>query len=148
MKDREESIAFAMNYCQHYTVDRKRGLKVTCAKGMDIKNIRLPRDHKTGVFSQPCLSGHLLEDAHSVCPHWLRTTREQGEVRADRTEAAFKRLTVIGPVVAEWRKKEPIGKAEVIECPACKGRLHLSQAACNGHVHGKCETDGCASWME
>lgn len=37
---------------------------------------------------------------------------------------------------------------EVVECPACKGRLHLSIAAYNGHVHGKCETDGCVAWME
>jgi hypothetical protein len=28
------------------------------------------------------------------------------------------------------------------------GWLHLSQSAYNGHVHGKCETDDCVSWME
>jgi hypothetical protein len=34
------------------------------------------------------------------------------------------------------------------ECPVCKGRLRLSHAAYNGHVHGRCETEGCLAWME
>ena len=148
MKDREETIAFEMNYCQHYHVDHRRGCKIECTKGVDINEVRLPRHPETGKTGQPCLSGHLLEDATTACNHWVRRTREQGEARADRTEAAIKRLTIIGPVVAEWRNKQPIGKSEVIECPMCGGRLRLSQASCNGHVHGKCETEGCASWME
>jgi len=55
------------------------------------------------------------------------------------------------PVVSKWRtwnEKNRVAKQEVIECPQCKGRLHLSQAAYNGHVHGHCETKGCVSWME
>ena len=47
-----------------------------------------------------------------------------------------------------WRNREPIGKAEVIECPVCKGRLHLSQSGYNGHVRGKCETKDCLNWIE
>ncbi|HKI74989.1 MAG TPA: hypothetical protein VJ998_10110 [Pseudomonadales bacterium] len=148
MKDREETIAFEMNYCQHYNTRTKDGISITCNKGMDIKSIRLPRDEKTGQFGQPCLGGHLLDDVHSVCPHWIRRTREQGEARADRMEKFILNMTLIGPVVAEWREKPPIGKQEVIECPACGGKLHLAQAASNGHVWGKCETADCVSWME
>jgi len=60
-----------------------------------------------------------------------------------------KALTAI-TVASKWRVKgkPATNRSEVVECPACKGRLHLSQAAYNGHVHGKCETDGCVSWME
>lgn len=63
-----------------------------------------------------------------------------------------KRLSVLGNVmrgIKPWRDAHK-GKsaAEVVECPACNGRLHLSIAAYNGHVHGKCETPGCVSWME
>ena len=36
----------------------------------------------------------------------------------------------------------------VIECPICNGRLHVSHAACNNHVHAQCETPGCLAWME
>ena len=60
-------------------------------------------------------------------------------------------LAVAIAEVAKWRtwsKANRVAKREVIECPVCKGRLHLSQAAYNGHVHGTCETEGCVSWME
>lgn len=147
MKDREESIAFDMNYCQHYDAAAIYGMggkKATgvCAAGVLVNSVRVPKS------SHPCIAGHELPDATAVCPAWIRRTREQGEARADAFDAAIKRMTVVMPVVAVWRKKPPLGKAEIIECPICKGRLHLSQAACNGHVHGHCETTGCVSWME
>ena len=75
-------------------------------------------------------------------------TREQGEARTNAFKALMDKMRVVGPVVKRWREKDPIGKAETIECPVCKGNLHLSQVACNGHVHGQCETEGCVSWME
>ena len=37
---------------------------------------------------------------------------------------------------------------EVIECPMCKGKLHMFQSSYNGHIHGKCETENCLFWME
>lgn len=146
MKSRDERIAFEMQYCQHYTT--KARAIISCAAGMDLDKLQRvptgPKGYKWG----PCIDGHDLANVHEHCPHWIRRTREQGEARADRIEEVLKRMALIGPVVAEWRNKQPIGKAEVIDCPACKGRLHLSQAAYNGHVHGKCETQGCVSWME
>lgn len=151
MNDREQTIAFEMNYCQHYGRAPGVGLNMVCAAGVDIGSVRImpsPEDRAKGIFGQPCLSGHLLPDATAVCPHWIRRTREMGEARADAFDEAMRRMRVAGPVIAAWRKKPPRGKAEVIECPVCKGRLHLSQAASNGHVHGKCETPGCLSWME
>ena len=82
------------------------------------------------------------------CPLREEPTIEQVEADRAETEAVLQRILTVMPVVAEWRKKEPRGKAGVIECPACGGRLHLTQAASNGHVWGKCETKGCVSWME
>jgi hypothetical protein len=59
------------------------------------------------------------------------------------------KLGVVMKGILPWRQKnEGRSAQEVIECPACKGRLHLSIAAYNGHVHGQCETDGCVSWVE
>lgn len=74
-----------------------------------------------------------------------------GEARADGFESAMRQMRLVGPVVSKWRtwtKKNRVAKQEVVECPACKGRLHLSQAAYNGHVWGKCETADCVEWME
>ena len=50
----------------------------------------------------------------------------------------------------EWKVKPKPEKDrnEVIECPMCKGKLHMYQSAYNGHVHGKCETPNCLYWME
>lgn len=84
------------------------------------------------------------------CPLYEAPTDE--EVQADRREsdAAMNRLKVALKVASEWRvrPKPAQDRREVIECPICKGRLHLSQSAHNGHVHGRCETDNCVHWME
>ena len=146
-KRREQSIAFDMQYCQHYTPDQiygGGGHKATgiCAAGVTVADVRVPKS------SHPCIDGHEMQDPTAVCPHWIRQTREHAEARADAIEARMKLFTIVMPVVGEWRKKPPRGKQEIIECPACKGRLHLTQAASNGHVWGKCETKGCVSWME
>lgn len=146
MKSREERIAWDMQYCQHYT--RDKGADMKCSVGMDLNKIKTVATGTKGYKWGPCIDGHTLDNPTEHCPHWVRKTREQAEKRADEIEAAIKRMTVAWPIIAEWKKKKPIGKAEIIECPACKGRLHLSQAASNGHVHGKCETNGCLSWME
>ena len=140
MKDREETIAWDTMYCQHYEA---RGLPDICKAGVNYKD-----QFKGGKIC--CYKGgkRTEEEQLASCPKWLRQTREHGEARADAFDAVMKRMTVVGPVVAAWRKKPPKGKQEVIECPVCKGRLHLSQVAYNGHVHGHCETKGCVSWME
>ncbi len=56
-----------------------------------------------------------------------------------------KTLPLVARVKAEhkgesWHGTEP--------CPVCGGVLHLTHAACNGHVWGRCETEECVSWME
>jgi len=42
-------------------------------------------------------------------------------------------------------KKENDGQ---IECPKCKGELYFIRSTYNGHIHGKCNTDNCLSWMQ
>lgn len=142
---REDHIRFTMNYCQHY--DRK-GTDMVCKAGMNIKEIqRVPTGAK-GIAWGPCIEGHTLANPTEHCPHWVRKTREMGEKRVDDIEKMLQRMTLVGPVVIAWRNEPPLGKSEIIKCPVCEGRLHLSQAASNGHVHGRCETNDCVAWME
>lgn len=54
-------------------------------------------------------------------------------------------LPLIGRVKKEHKGRDWQG---VEECPVCKGKLFMTHAAYNGHVHGKCETADCLSWME
>lgn len=147
MKTREECIAFEMNYCQHYT--RGKGADMICSAGMDIEAIKRVPTGKKKIKWGPCIEGHLLDDPTSHCPKWIRRTREMGEKRADAIERSIRMMTELAPFLSEWRKKLPIGKQEIVDCPVCKtGKLHLSQSSYNGHVHGTCETKDCVSWME
>lgn len=42
-----------------------------------------------------------------------------------------------------------VAGACAMPCPVCKsGTLRYSRAACNGHIHARCSTEGCVSWME
>lgn len=146
MKSRQEHIDFDRNYCTHYAP--KPGLGDYCALGCDssamFKKAREMGEARMG----PCIGGHNCKDVHSICPKWERRSLEHAEARADSIEKSLRKMAVVEPAVSAWRKKAPIGKQEVIECPACKGRLHLSQSSHNGHVHGRCATPGCVSWME
>lgn len=160
MKDREETIAWDMRYCQHYdaggiTMIGGKEPNGRCKAGVvyedQFTNPDKSQPPHFGIFKRICcMSGNerTHEEQIAACPKWLRRTREQGEALADDIEASMNRMRIVGPVVSEWRKRPPKGKQEVIECPACKGRLHLSQSSYNGHVHGQCETEGCVSWME
>lgn len=146
MKDREATIAFEMNYCQHY--GRGKGADMVCAAGMDLKTIKKVPTGAKQILWGPCIGGHELADPKAHCPHWIRRTRAQGEKRADQVEKSMRLMTVVMPAVDAWRDKLPLGKAEVIECPECNGKLHLSQSSYNGHVRAKCETKDCVNFIE
>lgn len=65
---------------------------------------------------------------------------------ADERAAKIKTVaTALVPI-----RKEHAGKnwSGTIECPACKGVLHVYHVGFNGHMHVACETDGCVQWME
>lgn len=87
----------------------------------------------------------VIECASRVAP-----TPEQVEASRIEDDAAWERTITAIKVAAAWKvKPKPAhDRCEVIECPACKGRLHLHQSAHNGHCSGKCETEGCVSWIE
>jgi len=84
------------------------------------------------------------------CDKFLEPTDEQVEQDRIETEAHMQKTVAAIRIAGAWRiKPKPThDRREVVECPICKGRLHLSQSAYNGHVHGKCETQDCVSWME
>lgn len=96
----------------------------------------------------PCIGGHTCKDVLALCPQWERRSLEHAEARADAIERSMKRMELSDPLISEWRKKKPIGKSEVVECPVCKGRLHLSQSSYNGHVRACCESKDCINFME
>lgn len=148
MNSRQQNIDFHRNYCVHYD---PRGSKDCCDLGIKAQAIpaQTPSaDGKRLVPWGPCIGGHTLEDALKHCPRWEIRTLESAEKRADEIETAMKRMTVAAPFINAWRVKPPIGKREVVTCPVCQGRLHLSQASNNGHVMAQCETAECINFRE
>lgn len=150
VKSRQEHIDFDRNYCAHYAPGVGASFKDDyCAlKCGASEMMRKAREMDGQPRLAPCIGGHNCANVHAICPKWERRSLEHAEARADSIEKHLRQMELVDPVVREWRNKQPIGKAEVIECPACKGLLHLSQSSYNGHVHGRCETPGCVRWLE
>lgn len=90
------------------------------------------------------------EHVEVACDKRLMPTEEQIAAADAEDQRSLSRVIAGLKVAGEWRtKKRPFtNRHAVVECPECKGRLHLSQAASNGHVQGQCETPRCLSWME
>lgn len=89
-------------------------------------------------------------DKAKPCPFWQAPTDEAVQEDRREAQAEFSKHFAAMAVARDWRAypKPATDRREVVECPCCKGRLHLSQSSHNGHVHGQCETEGCVSWME
>lgn len=150
MGKREGDPGYPAGWCIHYTAP-PRGLQIDaphiCDAGIDLVRFAGTRfdtrpcflDKKTGKSKpnvQPC------ECLRIPTPEEIKSHEEWPDRRMN-----LRCAVMVG--IAPWRAKHK-GRSftEVVECPACKGRLHLSIAAYNGHVHGTCQTAGCVSWME
>ncbi len=75
---------------------------------------------------------------------------ESAEKYSDGLELALVRLTIVDPVISKWRAypKPKTGRRDVLECPVCKGKLHVEQSSYNGHVRACCETADCVNFIE
>lgn len=93
----------------------------------------------------PCL-GQSAE-AKARCPQYSGWTAEEIAAREADMEARLGRIgTIRKAIVAET--KSTLSRSGVMPCPACgTGKVSWSMAS-NGHVHARCSTPQCASWME
>lgn len=137
-------------WCIHYTAP-PRGLRNDaphiCAAGIDLE-----RFAGTKFDTRPCFLdkeiGKSKLDAQP-CECLRLPTSEEIAAHEGWFTHRMDRMGVVMAGIEPWRAKHRLrSTSEVVECPACKGRLHLSIAAYNGHIHGACETAGCVSWME
>lgn len=150
MKTREEHIEFDRNYCAHYAPQPGSAANDYCALGCDAsKRMKEARDSGEPNMS-PCIGGHKTPNVLTLCSKWERRSLEHAAKRADAFQEMMERMEIVMPVVSKWRvKPKPTSDLRgIIECPKCKGRLHLSQSSYNGHVHARCETENCVAFME
>jgi len=93
--------------------------------------------------------GYKLAD----CSKLQRTTREEAEKEVvEILQHGDRMMKVCAAAHADAKTKgfkKGNGGADSMPCPLeCGGRLCYRVSSYNGHMHAKCETEGCASWME
>jgi hypothetical protein len=114
-------------------------------------------DSFTRTLALPCIDWHKKNPSAekgyriecATCPKWEPPTSEEIAAAEAAWKASQDRMMLVLKATKPVRKEQK-GKnwRGTIECPICKGKLHLSHAAYNNHMHGRCETDGCVAWME
>ncbi len=143
----------AAGWCIHYTAPPRIKLGGGEAPHICAAGVNLGETFKGTKFAvRPCfldqVTGESQPDA-LPCQHLRRPTPEEIALHEAWADQRLDLLRTVMTGIRPWRDAHKGRSAsEVVECPACKGRLHLSIAASNGHVHGRCETTGCARWME
>jgi len=134
------------NTCVHFNGVQhaccKAGVSYQAFKGHEIPCIKVWQSKLKG--SVPKV---ITTDAK--CEKYTEPTPEQIAAYDAEVQASMKKFSLTFPLIKAV-KTEHKGKswAGVMECPVCKGRLHMSHASYNGHVHGRCETKDCVAWME
>lgn len=140
---REKVKAYPPKFCIHY---RNPMQSDGCGAGVPFERIR------PLTFSQrPCYLNDQSQSKPSAhpCEHLrLPSAAEIAEFERE-TEEEIQNFETVLRIVNPWRKQHArTDHHEVIACPKCNGKLHLSINSYNSHVWGKCDTDGCLEWME
>lgn len=149
MSKRPGDPGYAAGWCIHYRYNReaKKPEDDTCEAGVQYSTF------KGSKFGQrPCFlhkeTGESSPDAWP-CAQLRRPTPEEIAFHEKWLEERMNLQGTVMQGIRPWRDAHKGQSAsEIVECPGCKGRLHLSIAAYNGHVHGHCETAHCVSWVE
>lgn len=139
-REHERRIAQSVGRCVFFT-----GLQHgVCEAGVKYDDVNQRRPG-----GLPCLCDiRTSEQPDAECPKRRWTTREEAEKEIADSNAAFERVNTCLKAIREKHGKAR-GLGGSMPCPVgCGGELRYSIAGYNGHVHGRCSTEGCASWMQ
>lgn len=80
-------------------------------------------------------------------------TPEEVAEQIAASDAAYARMELALTVVHADAKAKGFrrghGGGSSLPCPVCQtGTLAYSVSGCNGHIHGRCGTEGCVWWMQ
>ena len=156
-EDKDDDLAWYLNYCKHYHRAPGMPKRETCKAGMvydDVANVEELGRRGSGL-RLPCLKSHhdpaeRGEQPLCECPKLEWTTVEEAQARKDATDLALTRMEATFPLM-EKLKKEHKGKdwSGVMTCPVCDGgELSVAHAGCNGHTRGRCSEEDCVNWIE
>lgn len=141
----ERRIQNHMHSCVHFTGIQHESCKAgvnyrTLVGGSDLGWAR----------RLPCTEGWPEDQVREAvpCDQCRRVTREEAEEKVKSADASFERIAKCLKAIKEKHGKSR-GLADSMPCPTgCGGTLGYSIAGSNGHVWGRCSTQGCASWMQ
>lgn len=128
--------------CKHFN---GVGNTPPCLKGIDIRELVGGPD-LGWVTRLPCIK----RNKNPIpCDQFEDFTQEELQAIEDDFKEIEDMFETVQPVIdkikIDHRNKNWEG---IVECPICKGTLHITHVAINGHTCGKCETKECISWME
>lgn len=137
--------------CVHYngTVNE------CCEAGVNYRQLAGPPESSYG-RRLPC-HPHLGGDpaGNVECPKRKLPTPEEVADDEAQMNARFERMgkaraAIVAALGGPWHKtKNRTGGGGRTKCPNCEaGELAYRRAAYNGHIHARCSTPGCCSWME
>lgn len=142
------------NKCTHYNGLSGPGLKNDeatrcCKAGIVYLTVKSQAPDRTGFGSYPCFR----EGEGVPCSKRHFPTAEEVEAEVAEHDAHWEKLKAGMLACQEDAKKHGYKKGSggrgSIPCPACgTGELFYSVAGYNGHMHGKCSTPDCLSWMQ
>lgn len=138
---REEMIAAEMRSCKHFNGIQNR----TCKAGIPLRH--------SADTCLPCLPAFIRGRTPFKCDLFQIMTREEAEKEADRKQRVAVEGIVARIAAYEDAETRGLGKGNggsgELACPVCKtGKLRYRVAASNGHMHARCSTQDCVSWME
>lgn len=132
------------DWCKHY-----RGMigKLKCEAGVEFAT--LPNyGTKQFMASCPCFeSREGCDKAEYKTPEELAEEKRELNKRFARTATA--RKAIVDALRGPWKMGIPTQGGE-IDCPICgkSKALRYRRSGHNGHIHARCDTDGCVAWME
>jgi hypothetical protein len=135
---------YRADMCTHALDTRRATLDSPYFCGAGI-NMEIWRDLR--YEQMPCFleNGHSRPDA-AHCSHLRRPTPEEIAAYEQGIKERSEKINTVIASVADWREAH-LGQSAstVVECPICKGRLHLS-VIYSGAVQGHCENERCVRW--
>lgn len=132
-------------FCKHY---RAMSEHDTCSAGVAYSSFDgLKFDER------PCFMRGRDRKVCGGCDKAEFPTKEEIEAEEREIMERYARTLVVRAAIVEhlggpW-KRGTKGSAGSISCPVCDGGcVNFTRSGYNGHVHAKCSTEGCVSWME
>lgn len=151
MSDRDVQVRAEMLECRHFVGIHHN----TCCKAGVNFRAHVGGPELGWVTRLPCVPLMSTGKAEDVVPCEQRDvwTREEAERNIDAHERAIERFFSAHKAAKADAKVKGFRKGHAgageLPCPVCDGgTLRYTVAAYNGHMHGRCSTANCVSWME